>query len=119
MTDNQTVHVDVVAAVSGIQLFLGHKDIELDTAENPATRFRQLATLLMSTAWDLEDRADKYENFVPRTFRTKLGDTWFEVAPDGFCDGENYAEAQAFYVSGNPTVSLEELKDNYPDIEEV
>lgn len=117
--ENETVHIDLVAYAAGMQLFLGHKDIEFDDGENPAKRFRQLASLMMQLAWEVEEKADKYENFVPRCFQTKLGDKWHEVVPDLFVDGEDYAEAQAFYAAGNPGVDLDQLRAMFSELKEV
>lgn len=120
MTDITEVHVDVVGSIGGFEIFLGHKDIEFDASENgQSTRYRQLATLLHSLAWDLEDKADAHDNFKPRCFRTELGDTWFEVVPGEFQDGATLEEATALYVSGHAPVPLESLQALYPNLQEV
>jgi len=115
--DSTDGHIDIVGVLAGNQMFLGHADI--DGQPYSAKRFRQISTLLMSIAWEFEEEADKYENFKPRCFQNSIGDRFFEVAPDMFVDADDRQEAEVLFLANTLTTSEEELRDYYPELQEV
>lgn len=118
MTDSENkTHVDIFASIGGFQMFLGHKDI--DGEQYSHKRFQEIASLLHEIAWQFEDEATKYENFIPRCFKNSLGDHFFEVAPDVFVDGDDRREAETLYLANTLTNTLDELKSYYPELEQV
>jgi hypothetical protein len=110
-------HIDIVGVIAGNQMFLGHTDI--DGTPYSAKRFRQIATLLMTLAWEFEEEADKYDNFKPRCFENSLGDRFFEVAPDMFVDADDRQEAEVLFLSNSLTTTESELRGYYQDLQEV
>jgi hypothetical protein len=115
MTEQDKGHIDVVGFIGGTQLFLGHADVSGEQYDHK--RFRQIADLLHTIAWELEEEADKFEGWTPRCLKNSIGDLYFEVAPNVFVDGDDRREAETLYLAGTLTNTEDELRGYYPEIE--
>jgi hypothetical protein len=111
VTDQPTIHLDLVAHVQGEQYMLGHADISVNP--DGTLCMSNVADLLHSAAWQLEsngsldiDEATPVEPNkkelgdkpqVGRVFEDSLKGRWYEVRPDRFVKAHNWNEAGHIY----------------------
>ena len=114
MSETQRTHLDVIGVLGGGEQFMiGHEDVDWIVDGNPATTYHQLSSVLMELAWQIHDRAVRFESFVPRAFVARTGLTYFEVDPDLFVAGWDLENARQAFLSGNKAAGLDDLQDFY------